>query len=264
MGSRRDTTRRWVWNVSLRGDVFVLCFLCSLLVGLLYRELVRVGYEAKCKIMVYRDPKLSLREDWPEFDISSHAQLAQSKTVRQRVVDRLQTQWQQLMGSRERMMLPVSAVTNQGYWGAPALTIRVRSSNAAYACEFLRTLMDEHKKAWRGIQMEADTVAADRLRDQQAKDLMASARQGELGRMAAVVEGHEKDYSTLYNRFHMTVSNELKAERFTVLEPVVVSRRRLDAREAREVIGVATFAGIVLGLIAGIATAPRERSKSKP
>jgi len=394
----------------VRGDVFVLCVLCSLLVGLLFQQFARVGYEARCRIMVYRDPKLSLSEEPMAFGLSSHVQLVQSERVRGRAVDRLQDPWQKVMGSKERMLLPVRTETDEGYWGAPAFRISVRSSNRVYAEVFLQTLVEVHKAEWQAIEMEANATPAQRLREQldrtedkiraaeddvieyrrlydvartqarveaenthvkalverraelsaelqlldnrhpalknggsiaeplelgedhelhrlraeltllrreeerlkkvtqdaepglnacrgkmgrisseieileetekekirqrhaflrseleaieqaeykwQAKDLQASARQGELERIADVVERHEDHYRVLYWRLRgIVLSSELKADHFTVLDPVTVSRGRLDAGEARAVMIVAALVGVVVGLVVGTVAA---------
>jgi tyrosine-protein kinase Etk/Wzc len=54
----------------------------------------------------------------------------------------------------------------------------------------------------------------------QAKDLLAAKRQSEMRRIESVVGRYERNYDTLYSRLHtMRVSEELKAEHFSVVQP---------------------------------------------
>jgi len=80
----------------------------------------------------------------------------------------------------------------------------------------MRKLKDRHKALT--IQLDAIETAEYKW---QAKNLMASQRQAEYKRVAAVVERFEGNYGGLYARLHdMRVAEELKAERF-VAEDVV-------------------------------------------
>lgn len=78
----------------------------------------------------------------------------------------------------------------------------------------MRKLEDRHKALT--IQLEAIETAEYKW---QAKNLMASQRQAEYKRVAAIVTRFEANYAGLYARLHdMRVAEELKAERFVVEE----------------------------------------------
>lgn len=83
----------------------------------------------------------------------------------------------------------------------------------------------EMRDQYRALQIQSDAIEAAEYK-WQAKYLLASQRQAELKRIAAVVNRYEHNYNTLYSRLHnMRIQEELNAERFHLDEPVHASPR---------------------------------------
>lgn len=179
--------RVYIGILFFRWQVIAVCFLYCLLAGVLYIHLAPKVYRTRCRLMIYRDPKLQIRrDDSPMASIGSHIYLLQSWKLRSRVVERLIDDWAERMGSREKMMLPVMVRKTKTY--APTLNISVDCGVPQYGYAFLTTLLEEHRKEWQKIQMESSTSAAKILED-------------ELYRLEGKIEDTEDDIIE-YQRLH--------------------------------------------------------------
>jgi len=201
--------RVYIGMLFFRWQTIIVCFLYCLLGGVLYLNLAPKKYLAWCKIMIYRDPKLLTpghRDDW---SLSSHIYLLSSSKLRERVVDRLQEKWGEVIGTRGKMLLPVSALRSSSF--GPSLYVNVKAENANYGAEFLSALIEEHKKEWASVQMESSTAAADKLRD-------------ELDRLEEKIRSAE-DNLIEFRRLHDITRMEARASMESAYLGALVARR---------------------------------------
>lgn len=169
--------RMYIGMILFRWQIIVLCFLLTLLGGVLYIQFCPKLYLTHCKIMVYRDPNLTMRGDsspWSSFN--AHTYLLENEDIRKRVVKNLAQEWGSKVGYPGNLLLGVQAGLDRriNY----TLNVNIQSRFPVYAEKFLAVLLEEHKREWNNIQRTASDSAAKVLTDELA-NLEDKIRQAE-------------------------------------------------------------------------------------
>ena len=157
--------RMYVGILFFRWQFITVCFLYSLLVGVLFIQLMPPVYLTGCKIMIYRDPNLQISSDsspWSSF--TAHAFLLENEDMRKRAVGTLMPDYGSKFRNQRSMMLPVK-VSRSRKLGS-TIEVNVESRVPEYAEKYLSALLHEHKMEWGAIQKKASDNAADMLEDE--------------------------------------------------------------------------------------------------
>ncbi len=170
--------RLYLGMLFFRWQTIVVCFLYCLLGGVLYINIAPKLYQAKCKIMIYRDPQLELAEQDSRWSAEAHVYLLQSPRLQKLVVARLADQWGKQVGTQSKMFLPVNAYPAAAF--RPALLVTVRSEQPGYARDFLSILIEEHQKEWQSMQGEAAETAS-KLMEEELQRLEEKIRNAQDG-----------------------------------------------------------------------------------
>jgi len=164
--SKKVDLRVYVGIIVFRWKIITVCFLYALLGGLVYLQVAPKEYEAKCRLMIYRDPSLQVPGERGAWSVRAHRHLLQSEELRTRVAGRLAPDWTEKIGDRLALELPVQARPMRGLF--PGMDVSVKSPNAEYGSTFLSLLIEEHEKEWQSIQGESSRSAAVVLEDELA------------------------------------------------------------------------------------------------
>lgn len=160
---QRIDPRMYLGILLLRWKWLAICFLYSMLGGVLYLNLAPKEFRTSMKLLVYRDPLLQLPNApaaaWATQ--TSHSYLLQSDKLRQRVAGELVDKWGKQMGHMARMALPVDIASVRTV--GSMFEISVKCGTPAYGEAFLSRLVDEHIAEWQSIQMEASKSAGKML-----------------------------------------------------------------------------------------------------
>lgn len=157
--------RLYIGILCFRWQMIVLCFLYSLLFGVLFIQLMPPRYLTHCTIMIYRDPNLQMSSDaspWSSF--SAHSFLLENEDMRKRAVMKLMPEWGSKFRNQLSMMLPVK-VSRSRKLGS-TIEVNVESRVPDYAEKYLEALLEEHKTEWNAIQKTASDNAAGMLEDE--------------------------------------------------------------------------------------------------
>ncbi|MBL7115803.1 MAG: polysaccharide biosynthesis tyrosine autokinase [Kiritimatiellae bacterium] len=147
-----------------RWKIIVVCFLYCLLGGVLYLNLTPKQYGANCQILIYRDENVALSERAPWAEEKTHIYLLRSGKIRQRVVDRLATEWTERLGGKEKLTAPVNV--NRTMTVGPTLFVSTKARDKGYAVAFLSALIDEHKKEWASFKQQSIQTVTQVLEDE--------------------------------------------------------------------------------------------------
>ena len=203
--------RMYIGILLFHWKLISVCFLYSLLGGVLYVQLAPKTYQASCTIMLYRDPNLELgRTSNPWDSYGAHAYLLASEELKSRAAKRLAPQWGKRMGRWGAGMIP-SVSTGRGGGPGAMMEISVRGGNGAYCAAFLAVLMEEHRAEWQSIQNEFTQSATGLL-------------QGELDNLVKKIEKAE-DELVEYQRLHDIARVEAKSSLESRYLSAIMERR---------------------------------------
>lgn len=153
--------RIYLGIIVFRWKLVVICFLYSLLGGVVYLQFAPKEYSTYASIMIYRDPSTQIESQTYQWSASqTHIALMQSEGFQNRVIEVLLPRWLKRLGGDKDELLPKTyKVTRAG--GAAAanartvsdisLILSVRNSHPAYARAFLREVI-------RQFQIQRDLV----------------------------------------------------------------------------------------------------------
>lgn len=150
--------RVYIGVILFRWQIIALCFLYSLLAGILYIHLSPKTFMTTCRILIYKDPNLVLSKGSGPFRSKNiHQYLLSSEKLRSQTVDLIEDDWAERMGGKRNLMLGVEVVRGRRMSGT--LVVSVKSRRGDYGKAFLSTLLDEHEKEWGSIQRRASANA---------------------------------------------------------------------------------------------------------
>ena len=188
--------RMYIGILFFRWKLIVLCFLYSLLVGVVYLQVMPAKYRTHCKIMIYRDPNLKIASDsspWSSFN--AHSFLLENDDMRQRAASKLKDEWEGEFRTERDMALPVKVGRSRKL--GSTIEISVESRVPRYAEAFLGELLEAHKQEWGAIQKTASANAANML-------------EGELRRLEQKIRRAEDDLIE-YLRLHDILRTDAKS-----------------------------------------------------
>jgi len=213
--------RVYIGIVFFRWQIIALCFLYSLLGGVLYIQFTPKEYSSRCLISVYRDPVLTLAGHdprWTSFQL--HQAMLRDPRFLDRVVQQLIGQWGEVVGVRGNMMLDPSIVQAGGV--LPTLIVSVKSQNQAYGRAFLDRLVVEHEKEWKNLQRHSRDSAAKLLEEELARldekirqaedDVIEYQRLNDMARVSARGEVEQAHLGALVGKRHQLATELMMLE----------------------------------------------------
>jgi len=204
--------RLYIGMLFFRWQIIALCFLYSLLGGVLYIHLTPKEYLTRCSLLIYRDPHSIVTGEHPFASWGDHAQLFMSPKLANRVINRLVDKWGKQMGGAAQMRLPVRI--RQGRAGGPTIDISVNSSNPRYAEDYLNALLEEHQAEWQSMSLESSSAAVKLL-------------EKELALLEEKIRAAEDDLIE-YERLHDVTRVQIKgADESAYLAKLISHRRAL-------------------------------------
>ena len=160
-----------------RWKLIVICFLYSLLGGVVYLQFAPKQYLTSGTIMIYRDPSTQVDSQAYRWAASqTHVALLQSESFRSRIVDKLAPRWLKKLGGDVSEMTANYSVAQVG---GPGISVRLtfRNSHPAYARAFLREAIKEFQVQRELLKQESYGSATRILEDElsRLKDQIRSA-----------------------------------------------------------------------------------------
>jgi capsular exopolysaccharide synthesis family protein len=154
--------RLYIGILFFRWQIIVMCFLCSLLAGVIYINAAAKIYLTKCKIMIHRETNLEVSTpSSPLQSFATHQWLLQSDGLRKQVVRRLLPGYGRAMGGEGKMMLSVDVSMDRMI--GSTLIISVKCVDPNYGQAFLVALTNLHETEWNKIQLSASEKVSDTL-----------------------------------------------------------------------------------------------------
>ena len=154
--------RLYIGIIFFRWQIIVMCFLCSLLGGVIYINVASKIYLSKCKIMIHREVNLEVTiPTSPLQSFAAHQWLLQSDGLRRQVARQLLSEYGRTIGSLEKMMLPVDATMDRMI--GSTLIISVKCGDPNYGQAFLVALTNLHETEWNKIQLSASEKVSEAL-----------------------------------------------------------------------------------------------------
>jgi capsular exopolysaccharide synthesis family protein len=121
-----------------RWKLIVICFLYSMLGGVIYLQFAPKEYDTNAGIMIYRDPSTQIESQSYHWSQSqTHVSLLQSEAFQARIVEKLSPQWLKRLGGDVRELTPGLKVNRVGGAGI-SIWVSIRNSHPAYARAFLK------------------------------------------------------------------------------------------------------------------------------
>jgi capsular exopolysaccharide synthesis family protein len=209
--------RIYVGIIFFRWQLIAVCFLYSILGGVLYIQFTPKEYRATCYVAIYRDPNLVLPGHdplWISFPL--HRQMLQDRQFVERVAGALLSEWGETMGGINNMLL--SPNVYQAGRVQPTIQVLVTSRNGAYGRAFLQELVSQYQQEWENMQARSRDSAGKMLEEELARldekikqaedDVIEYQRIHDMARVGARGNVEAAYLSSLVNRHHQ-LSTEL-------------------------------------------------------
>ncbi len=150
--------RIYLGIILFRWQLIAVCFLYTLLGAVMYLHLAPKKYESATKIMIYRDPLLTISREGAQWtSLHTHSYMLGNEKMHERVIGRLTEEWADRLGGRHRMQPTISISQVRGV--NPMLAITVQARDKDYTAAFLNVLIEEHEQEWQTVQRQARNSA---------------------------------------------------------------------------------------------------------
>jgi capsular exopolysaccharide synthesis family protein len=160
--------RIYVGIILFRWQIIAVCFLYSMLAGVLYITFAPKKYQSSCNLMIYKDSLIVGKSNVRYWEyLQPHVYMLKNPKTLQKVIDKLAPEYAEKLGGRNNMMPKLSVGTAKGL--NPMVHITVQSGNPEYGREFLKALIDEHREQWNGIQRQSKNAAGEVLEEELAR-----------------------------------------------------------------------------------------------
>ncbi len=153
-----------------RWKIFAACLLYGLLGGVLYVQLAPRVYQARCTVLIHRDPNLQIgtrTSPWASY--SAHVFLLTNPEVKQRAARRVAEEHAR-SGATASIRRPPDVAVTYSRRLPSSLEIRVSGPDREYCRVFLAALFAEHTNQWHSIQLQ-DAASASRLLEEELAKL---------------------------------------------------------------------------------------------
>ncbi len=128
-----------------RWKLIVICFLYSILAGVVYLQFAPKEYDTSTGAMIYRDPSTQIQSQSYHWSQSqTHVSLVQSEAFQNRIAEKLAPRWLQRLGGDVSALRPGLRVSQGGGAGI-SVWLSIRNSHPAYARAFLTETIKEFK-----------------------------------------------------------------------------------------------------------------------
>lgn len=187
--------RIYLGIILFRWQLIAVCFLYSLLGGVMYLHLAPKQYQSSAKIMIYRDPLLMVSNEGAQWtSLQTHTYMLSNLKMHERVIGMLTEEYAERLGGRHRMEPKITIAQVRGV--NPMLAVTVQSRNKDYTAAFLKNLIDVHQEEWQSVQRQARNSAGEML-------------EKELARLEQQIRTAEDDLIE-YQRLHDIARSETK------------------------------------------------------
>lgn len=160
--------RIYLGIILFRWQLIAVCFLYALLGAVMYLHLAPEKYESSTRIMIYRDPLLTVSREGEQWtSLHTHTFMLRNGKMHERVVGRLTEAWADRLGGRHRMQPDISISQVRGV--NPMLAITVQAGDKDYTAAFLKVLIEEHEQEWQTVQRQARNSAGAMLEKELAR-----------------------------------------------------------------------------------------------
>ncbi len=160
--------RIYLGIILFRWQLIAVCFLYALLGAVLYLHLAPEKYESNTRIMIYRDPLLTVSREGEQWtSLHTHTFMLRNGKMHERVVGRLTEEWADRLGGRHRMQPDISISQVRGV--NPMLSVTVQAGDKDYTAAFLKVLIEEHEQEWQTVQRQARNSAGAMLEKELAR-----------------------------------------------------------------------------------------------
>ncbi len=154
--------RLYLAVILFRWKLIAVCFLYTLLAGVIYLHVAPKRYASRTDIMIYRDPLLSVSKEGARWtNLRTHSYMMNHAQLHERVVDRLAGEWAEQVGGRKSMRPRVQVTSARGV--NPMLRVTVQSHDREYTRAFLAALIEEHQEEWKSVQQQSRNSAGEML-----------------------------------------------------------------------------------------------------
>jgi capsular exopolysaccharide synthesis family protein len=179
--------RIYLGIILFRWQLIAVCFLYALLGAVMYLHLAPKKYESTTKIMIYRDPLLTVSREGAQWtSLHTHTYMLRNEKMHEQVVARLTEAWADRLGGRHRMQPDIAIAQVRGV--NPMLSVTVQARDKDYTAAFLKVLIEEHEQEWQNVQRQARNSAGAML-------------EKELARLEQQIQAAESDLIE-YQRLH--------------------------------------------------------------
>jgi len=160
--------RIYLGIILFRWQLIAACFLYALLGAVLYLHLAPKKFASNTKIMIYRDPLLTVSMEGAQWtSLQTHTFMLNNAKMHERVVGRLTEAWADRLGGRHRMQPGIFISQVRGV--NPMLEVTVQAGNKDYTAAFLKVLLEEHEQEWQTVQRQARNSAGGMLEKELAR-----------------------------------------------------------------------------------------------
>jgi tyrosine-protein kinase Etk/Wzc len=160
--------RIYLGIILFRWQMIALCFLYAMLGSVIYLHVAPKKFESRTKIMIYRDPLLTVSLEGAQWtSLQTHIYMLANTKLQERVIAKLTADWADRLGGVRRMQPRI--LTEQVRGVNPMLSVTVQSGNKDYAEAFLKVLIEEHREEWHSVQRQARNSAGEMLEKELAR-----------------------------------------------------------------------------------------------
>ncbi len=167
--------RIYLGMILFRWQVITLCFLYSLLAGVIFLQITPKKFVTSVQIRAFADPTLQLPNmPTPWASIERHRRLLESNQARNEAVERLANEWGEKLGDKRKMFLNLELRTIS----SQTLRIAVKSEYPRYAEALLREVVKIHQQMWESAR-DSGTVSGVRLLERELSEMEERIRVAE-------------------------------------------------------------------------------------
>jgi capsular exopolysaccharide synthesis family protein len=136
--------RIYLGMILFRWQVITLCFLYSLLVGVVFLQITPKKYLTRVQIRSFTDPQLKIDVESPWASIDRHRKLLESMQARNEAIEKLAPEWGEKLGDKRKMYMDLELKNIS----AQSLRITVKSEYPQYAEALLTEILRIHEQMW--------------------------------------------------------------------------------------------------------------------
>ncbi|MDA0577553.1 MAG: AAA family ATPase, partial [Verrucomicrobia bacterium] len=151
--------RVYLGMLLFRWQTIAVCFLFSLLIGVLFLQFTPKKYITRAAVRATSDPTLDLKIKNPWTTIGRHARMLEGGEARNQAIEKLAPEWGETLGDIRKMYLPLDIKTIS----RATLWINIKSETPRYAEALLREIQAIHQRMWQEARESGSGSASSQL-----------------------------------------------------------------------------------------------------